>query len=353
MTNPSFPISPSNGVQVSTKQRPFDATFPCQSARVAIDGKESSKLLRSKIRGMLRTDFDSVTTLRNAPPFLDGSLSLQQASRAERAPLPRLNVGEVRFGNLTSRLTPYSKSNDPTPVTLVTPSLPREAPAVRANGSTLPSAAAALPSASTVVLAKHPAAQHAFTRLRNRHSSATEIRSASLQLLLQLVVEATRTLPTQTVEVETAAGDLQGQTLARPVVLLAVDRAGLGLAHRMVEYFPDLIVGSIGHDGSNGGQRAGARLHLPNAPALGDARVIVLDPVIATGTTALRAVSLARRAGANDIVLAAFVASATGLELVHATVPHLPVVVAAIDTKSDSRRGPLPGIGNFAARLFG
>ncbi len=274
--------------------------------------------------------------------------------------MPRLNVGGVRFGKLTSRLTPYSKSNDPAPVALVSPSPPREAPAGRTNGSTfpsaataLPSAAAALPSASTVVLAKHPAAQHAFTRLRNRHSSATEIRSASLQLLLQLVVEATRTLPIQTVEIETAAGDLQGQTLARPVVLLAVDRAGLGLAHRMVECFPNLIVGSIGHDGSNGGQRAGARLHLPNAPAFGDARVIVLDPVIATGATALRAVGLARRAGATDIVLAAFVASATGLELVHANVPHLPVVVAAVDTKSDSRRGPLPGIGNFAARLFG
>lgn len=294
-----------------------------------------------------------MTTPRIAPPLLDWLLSLQQACRPERAPPPRLNVGEARFGRLTSRLTPYSKSNDPTPVTLVSPPPPRDAPAVRANGSALPSAAAALPSASTVVMAKHPAAQHALTRLRNRHSTAAEFRSASLQLLLQLVVEATRTLPTQSVEIETTTGDLQGQMLARPVVLLAVDRAGLGLAHRMVEYFPDLIVGSIGHDSSNGGQRTGARLHLPNAPALGDARVIVLDPVIATGATALRAVSLARRAGAADIVLAAFVAGATGLEFVHATVPHLPVVIAAVDAKSDSRRGPIPGIGDFAARLFG
>ncbi len=311
----------------------------------AIDGAKSRKLAQVKTRCMLRMDFDSVTTWRIALPLLDWWLFLQQAC-PERSPPPRLFLGGEWSGRLTSRLTPYSNSNNPAPVAPATPSLPRETSAIRANGSPLPAT-------SSIVLARHPAAQHAFTRLRNRDTTSAEIRRASLQLLLQLVVEATRTLPTQTVEISTAAGDMPGQILARPVVILAVDRAGLGVAHRMVEHFPDLIVGSIGHDTSNGGQRAGARLHLPNAPALGDARVIVLDPVIATGTTALRAVSLARRAGATDIVLAAFVASATGLEFVHASVPHLPVVVAAVDAKIDSRRGPIPGIGDFAARLFG
>ena len=212
---------------------------------------------------------------------------------------------------------------------------------------------ATLPSVKMVTVVEHPVAQHALTMLRNKQTPPHQFRTFSNQLLVALVMEATRSLPTRAESVAAAGQTALGHVIAKPIVFLAVARSGLGLAHRMVEFFPDLLVGTISYDVSAAGQTPDPRLHLPNAPALRDARVIVFDPIVATGASASLAISLVRRTGASDISLVSFLVSAPGLNQIQENAPDLRVWTASIEPKLDARRGPMPGVGDFPARLFG
>ena len=209
------------------------------------------------------------------------------------------------------------------------------------------------PAVKTVNVSEHPLAQHALMTLRNRHTAAAQFRQISHQLLVMLALEATRTLPTRDDMVQTHATTHTGPVLAKPVVFLSITRHGLGLAHQTAEFFPELLVGSISLDRNGDTPGAEARLHIANAPALSDARVIIFDPVVATGLTASQAIKFLRRAGATDITLVSFIISFQGLTRLQAAWPDLSIWTAGIDSEWDSKRGPLPGLGNFAERLFG
>lgn len=210
-----------------------------------------------------------------------------------------------------------------------------------------------LPSAKMVTVVAHPVAQHALTMLRHKLTSPHEFRMSSNHLLVALIQEATRSLPTHTETVPTQHESTLGHVLTKPMVFLTLRRQGLGMAHRMADFFPRLLVGTISYDPAANGQPAEARLHLANAPALGDTHVIIFDPIVATGASASRAVGLVRRVGAIDVSLVSFVMSATGLETIQSRAPELRVWTAAIDKKLDARKGPIPGVGDFAARMFG
>lgn len=200
---------------------------------------------------------------------------------------------------------------------------------------------------------EHPVAQHALTMLRNRQTTPQQFRSASNQLLMMLLTEVTRNLPTRIEVPSSGSESALGRVLVKPIVLLATARHGLGLAHRMAEFFPNLLVGALSFESSGGDRIPEARLHLSNAPALGDARVIIFAPIVATGSSSARAINHARRSGATDICLVSFVISSPGLTRVQTGAPELLVWTASIDSKLDARRGPLPGIGDFSERLFG
>lgn len=233
------------------------------------------------------------------------------------------------------------------------------------------------PTAETVNVAQHPLAQHALMALRNKHTSPALFRRTSNQLLVLLAVEATRSLPTRADSVETAPGAVetsppwarpsspregstesdsathQGSVLAKPIVFLSVTRHGLGLAHSVADFMPGVLVGAISLDRTGENPGPEPRLHLINAPALGDARVILFDPVVATGASAGAALNFIRRSGATDITLVSFLISFQGLTRVQSTLPGLTVWTAGIDSDWDSKRGSLPGLGNFAERLYG
>lgn len=207
------------------------------------------------------------------------------------------------------------------------------------------------PTVKKVNVAEHPLAQHTLMALRNKHTASPQFRQLSNQLLVLLALEATRTLPTRDDLVQTYSTTHTGSVLAKPVVLLSITRHGLGLAHQLAGFFPDLLVGSISLE-RNGNPGIEPRLHIVNAPALSDASVILFDPVVATGLSASQAVSFIRRAGATDITLLSFIVSFQGLSRLQSAAPDLSVWTAGIDSEWDSKRGPLPGLGNFAERLY-
>jgi len=230
---------------------------------------------------------------------------------------------------------------------------PPKAPPVAIPPAVTPAAVALPPVVPKVNVVDHPLAQHALMALRNKHTSSAQFRQISAQLLVLLAIEATRTLPTRDDMVQTQSTTHTGLVLAKPVVFLSVTRHGLGLAHKTAEFIPDLLVGAISLDRNGDNNGVEPRLHIVNAPALSDARVILFDPVIATGLTASKALGFIRRTGATDITLLSLLVSFQGLARLQAANPELPIWTAGIDSEWDSKRGPLPGLGNFAERLFG
>ena len=216
-----------------------------------------------------------------------------------------------------------------------------------------PRSPAAPQAACELKIADHPIARHALTALRDRSTGAERFRMFSSQLLLILAIEAMRSMPTREEPVETAADRQAGTVLAKRVVFLSLTRHGLGLAHDLAAFIPNAMVGAVSVDRTSRDKDPEPRLHLAGAPALGDVRVILFAPIVATGLSAALALDLLRRSGATDVSLLSFVVSAQGLANLQSNAPGLTIWTAAVDSGWDAKRGPMPGIGDFGERLYG
>lgn len=210
-----------------------------------------------------------------------------------------------------------------------------------------------LPSAKNLTILDHPIAQHALASLRDRQTPMSDFRLHCQQLLLALAFEATRTVPTREKSSSSSDGEGRAKVLAKPVVFLAVTRQALGLTAALADFIPGVAIGSVNVSASPENDRPQARLHLANSPSLGDARIILFDPIIATGLSVTLALNLVRRSGASDISLINFVSSDRGLKRIRETFPTLPIWSGAVDDDWDSKRGPVPGIWNFEERVNG
>jgi uracil phosphoribosyltransferase len=204
---------------------------------------------------------------------------------------------------------------------------------------------------SSIHVLDHPIARHALIALRDQHTTPKHIRYYSHQLLTLLTIEATRNLPTRSTAVEATYGVATGEALSKPVIFISLNRHGLGLSHQVGDLIPDALVGSISLDNSTE-RRVEPRLHLSNAPALHEARVIVFDPVVGSGLSAGIALALLRRSGANDMTMMSFIMSSAGVPRILTAAPETALFTAAIDTEFDPKRGPLPGIGKFSHRFY-
>lgn len=203
--------------------------------------------------------------------------------------------------------------------------------------------------ASPVVL-EHPIAQHALTALRHRQTVGLDFRAHCHQLLLVLALEATRSMALQT-KVPGAGQGEEAQVLAKPIVFLAASRAAMGIAACLREFLPETVFGSVTLDPAGSGSRLEPRLHVFHARSLSEVRVVLFQPIVASGLSATLALNLLRKSGANDVALVSYITSAQGLARIRTGFPEVPVFTAAIDHGWANQLGPLPGIWNFEERL--
>lgn len=233
-------------------------------------------------------------------------------------------------------------------------SVPRELDAPHAgngNGNAVP-----VPRATAIRninVVSHPIALHALAVLRNRETAPEQFRAFSSQLLILLAIESTRTLPTREPAADAVSGLDGARALGKPVIFLSLSRHGLGLAHHVADFIPDLAVGLISLGQPGNGKFLEPRLHLLNAPALSDARVLLFNPVVATGISTSVALDLLHSSGATDVTLLSFLTSAAGLDRAFGALPGLMVWTAAVDSTWDSKQDSLPSLGNFGERLYG
>ncbi len=197
----------------------------------------------------------------------------------------------------------------------------------------------------------HPLASHLITHLRDRTTKPALFRNLSYQLTTMLALEATRDLKTVERKIETPLMPCVGSVLEKPLVVVPILRAGLGMLQPFQDLFPDVSVGYLGLERDH--DTAMARSYYSKLPSLREAKTIVVDPMLATGGSACHALDVIRDAGAEHLSLVCIIGSREGVERVQQSHPAVAITLGVLDEELNSNKYIVPGLGDFGDRLYG
>jgi uracil phosphoribosyltransferase len=201
-------------------------------------------------------------------------------------------------------------------------------------------------------LVTHPVAQDALISLRDTSTMPGEFRRLAHRVALIVAAEATRDLPTTRVSVRTPLEETAGQALSADVVVVAVLRAGLCLVEPVLELLPRARVGHIGlRRDEQTAEASQYSSHLPEG--LAHSTVFLVDPMLATGGSAVMALDVLKNAGARSIRLLCVVAAPEGVAAVARAHPEVTVYAPALDRELNPQKFIAPGLGDFGDRLYG
>jgi uracil phosphoribosyltransferase len=203
-----------------------------------------------------------------------------------------------------------------------------------------------------VHVSTHPLVAHHVCTLRNPATQPSEFRRVVRQLTTLVAVEATAGLPTRDVRVPTPLAVAAGRMLADRIAIVPILRAGLGMADGLLELLPDAEVWHVGL------YRDEATLqpkeYYNKLPKKLDASVaIVVDPMLATGGSAVRTCEILRAVGIPRLVFLALIASPQGVEALAQAIPDVAIHVAALDEGLNDVGFIVPGLGDAGDRQFG
>jgi uracil phosphoribosyltransferase len=198
----------------------------------------------------------------------------------------------------------------------------------------------------------HPLLAETLARLRDRTTPCDDFRTLAHRAALLLAAEATRELPTRPSSVESPLEAAEVRRTSERVVAVPVLRAGLGMLGAFLDLVPSAQVGYFGLERDEA--TAVARRYYEKVPGdLAEAWVYLLDPMLATGGSAVMAVEGLREMGARRVRLVSIVAAPEGVARLQAAAPEVEIYTAAIDRGLDARKYILPGLGDFGDRLYG
>jgi uracil phosphoribosyltransferase len=198
----------------------------------------------------------------------------------------------------------------------------------------------------------HPLAAAQLSILRASATPPNEFRAALHKVALLLLVEAARNWETGTVKMESPLKSFAGALLPRPIALVPILRAGLGLHEGMMPLIPEAITGHVGL--YRDPETLRPVKYYSRLPAnLAAAEVLVLDPMLATGQSAAEAVLLVKAAGATRLQFVCVVACPPGIAEMQRAHPDVPIVAAAVDPELNSVGYIVPGLGDAGDRYFG
>jgi uracil phosphoribosyltransferase len=206
--------------------------------------------------------------------------------------------------------------------------------------------------AKSVTVIAHPLVQHNLTRLRDARTQPQEFRQLLGEIASLMIYEATRSLRVKQVSVRTPLEKTVGAKLEREIVLVPILRAGLGMLNPILTVIPHARVGFIGLKREESTLRAHF-YHKSLPKALGGCEIILIDPMLATGGSAVAALDFLREQGARHLRLVSLVAAPEGIAHVRKHHPALPIFTAAIDRELNEVGYILPGLGDAGDRLFG
>lgn len=203
-----------------------------------------------------------------------------------------------------------------------------------------------------VTVIDHPLVQHNLTRLRDARTDPETFRRSLAEVAALMVYEATRAFETQRVTVRTPLAPAVGRRLRREVILVPVLRAGLGMLNSILQLIPHARVGFIGLKRCEKSLQASS-YHKSLPEELRSFEIILIDPMLATGGSAMAALDLLFERGAQRVRLVNLVAAPEGIRQVQRAYPRVPIFTAAVDRRLNERGYIVPGLGDAGDRLFG
>jgi uracil phosphoribosyltransferase len=198
----------------------------------------------------------------------------------------------------------------------------------------------------------HPLAHDALVTLRDKRTAPEQFRQAANRISVLLVAEALRDMPTADTTVETPLGPAAGRRVGQDLVVVPVLRAGMGMLDAVLELVPSARVGHIGLQRDE--MTAVASQYYSKLPsALGASCVLMIDPMLATGGSAVAALDLLQQSGARSVRLVCIVAAPEGVALVERRHPDVHIYTPVVDRELDAHKYIVPGLGDFGDRLYG
>jgi uracil phosphoribosyltransferase len=197
----------------------------------------------------------------------------------------------------------------------------------------------------------HPLAQTLLVALRDEHTKPPLFRVLAKRVGLVLCMEATRHVEVEEVDVRTPLAPTTGTRIATGLVAVPILRAGLGMLEAVTELIPEVAVGYIGLERDHATFEPS--LYYSKLPPLEEKRVLLLDPMLATGGSAAAACSALVEAGAAHISLLSVVAAPAGIRQLEELHPATDIYTAAVDERLNDQAYIVPGLGDFGDRLFG
>jgi len=198
---------------------------------------------------------------------------------------------------------------------------------------------------------EHALAKANMACLRDKSTTLPDFRRSLRTLSLLVGAEALRDLPMAETRVETPLANCGGHRFLRPVVIVPILRAGLGMSEALLDLLPEAGVGHVGL--SRDEETFEPRSYYFKSPPLSEAEVLLVDPMLATGHSATDAVSKLKASGAKHIRLLGLIGAVPGVKLFLSRHPDVPVFLAALDESLNAKAYIVPGLGDAGDRYFG
>ena len=206
---------------------------------------------------------------------------------------------------------------------------------------------------STVHVLDHPLIQHKLAILRSKNTSVKEFRELISEISGLMCYEATRDLPTVEVSVQTPVAEAKCRRLAgKKLAIIPILRAGLGMVDAMVDLIPSAKIGHIGlYRDPETHKPVEYYCKLPED--IGNRRVFVVDPMLATGGSAVAAIDFLKQHGCKNIVMLNIIGAPEGVKVVQEAHPDVDIYLAALDKQLNEHAYIVPGLGDAGDRIFG
>jgi uracil phosphoribosyltransferase len=204
-----------------------------------------------------------------------------------------------------------------------------------------------------LTIVEHPLVQHKLSLLRDRNSSIQLFRAVVRETATLLCYEVTRDLPTEPVAIETPIGPTEAPALSgKKLVIAPILRAGLAMAEGMLDLLPSARVAHIGLYREPVSLEC-VEYYFKTPDDIADRLVIVVDPMLATGHTAIAAIDRLKEAGVADMRFVCLLCSRPGAEAVRAAHPDVPIWAAGMDERLNDHGYIVPGLGDAGDRTYG
>ena len=199
----------------------------------------------------------------------------------------------------------------------------------------------------------HPLIQHKLTQIRQKETSTTQFRQMINEIGGLMVYEITRDLPLEQIEIQTPVATTKANVIAgKKMVVVPILRAGLGMVDGILQMIPSARIGHIGiFRDEETLQPVEYFAKFPDG--LDQRDIFIVDPMLATGGSAIAAINSIKKRGAKNIKLVCLVGAPEGVKAVNEAHPDVTIYLASLDEKLNEKGYIVPGIGDAGVRIFG